>query len=131
MPSPGALPGVPTLHPEATVQSDNGQRLIRSERILACRQRLQLVELPLHRQMRSLAPHIRNIDDKRVRQFALHSETPLLRIGPDRLGRNRSHIQRKNRTAAGWRRVAVATRLAQALLVGSNAAPYPTLPMQG
>ncbi len=75
-----------------------GQRLVRSERVLIQRQRLQLVELALDGQVRPSAAHIRNIGDDILREFPLNSKAPLLRVGPDRFRRNAGDIEGKHRS---------------------------------
>src|SRR5271170_7874975 len=51
--------------------------------------------------MRSLAAYISNIGDHIVREFSLYSETPLLSVGPNCLGRNSCDVERKGRSC-GW-----------------------------
>src|SRR5260370_38348126 len=53
--------------------------------------------------MRSLAPYIRKVDHECFRQFSLNPETPLLSVGPNRLGRNGGHVQRKDGAGRGRR----------------------------
>src|SRR5712671_461649 len=80
------------------------QRLVWTERILAGRQRRQLVELALDGQVRSLASYISDIDYKVAGKLPLDAETPLLSVGPDCLGRNSCDVQRIER-AGGWGRM--------------------------
>src|SRR5271169_400916 len=51
--------------------------------------------------MRSLAPNICDVDHQRPRHFSLNPKAPLLRVWPDRPGRNRGDIERKDVAGCG------------------------------
>ena len=59
------LPGLAVTPGRGNCTIRNRQRLIRTERILAHRQRLQLVELTLDGQMRSFASDVGKVDNER------------------------------------------------------------------
>src|SRR5262249_39678409 len=71
-----------------------GNRRIQCEGIVRWIHRRQLINLPLRSQVGSLAADVGQSSHYVLWHLALHTETPLLDIRPDRLSGNRRQIQR-------------------------------------
>src|SRR5580765_4176303 len=65
-----------------------------------CRNREELVEIILQRQVRSLAAHIRYRCNDMHGQLSLNSQIPLLHVRPDGLEGNCSHTEWKERRSS-------------------------------